>query len=434
MPKKHNYKFVKEYIESKGCKLLNNEYKNYYEDLDILFTCGHIAKRSFKTFKHSAPYCYNCIKNIYTLDIIENKLKEKGYILISHDNIGGRIEIEDSKGYRYNTIFSNFVSSVFKGLSNLYRFHSKNSFTTYNIKKFLEINYPDIYLMDGEKWINALTKMNFIDKNGYKFFVVFGSIKNGYYPNKFSNSNPYISENIELFLKLNNKNFILLPNQKVNDVNDILSFKCNICDNDEIPFRKTFKSIEFGDGCPYCSGKKVGKKNNLFYLYPELCREWDYNKNENLLPEYVTSGNPKKVWWMCPNCNQSYFSSISKRAKDGRGCPKCCESHLEKKISKFLNDNYIAYVPQMRFDDCKDVLSLPFDFYIVENNILCEAQGEQHFFVSKFFGGQEGYDYRKKHDVMKKEYCKQKNIELIEIPYWDLDNIEIILSQKLNLQ
>jgi hypothetical protein len=78
----------------------------------------------------------------------------------------------------------------------LYKFHPKNPFTTYNIKKFLEINIPTLRLVDGEKWVSNLKKMNFIDQYGYKFFVVFGSINNGYYPNKFSNSNPYLSENI----------------------------------------------------------------------------------------------------------------------------------------------------------------------------------------------------------------------------------------------
>jgi hypothetical protein len=34
---------------------------------------------------------------------------------------------------------------------------------------------------------------------------------------------------------------------------------------------------------------------------------------------------------------------------------------------------------------------------------------------------------------MKRDYCKKNNIKLIEIPYWDFDNIEEILDKELKL-
>ena len=36
-----------------------------------------------------------------------------------------------------------------------------------------------------------------------------------------------------------------------------------------------------------------------------------------------------------------------------------------------------------------------------------------------------------KHDEIKNNYCKSRNIDLIRIPYWDIDNISNILSQRL---
>ena len=41
--------------------------------------------------------------------------------------------------------------------------------------------------------------------------------------------------------------------------------------------------------CPYCSGRKayVGF-NDLATLYPELVKEWDYEKNGNLTPDKFT--------------------------------------------------------------------------------------------------------------------------------------------------
>ena len=36
-------------------------------------------------------------------------------------------------------------------------------------------------------------------------------------------------------------------------------------------------------------------------------------------------------------------------------------------------------------------------------------------------------------DNIKTQYCKDNNIKLIRIPYWDFDNIEEILKKELNL-
>ena len=37
-------------------------------------------------------------------------------------------------------------------------------------------------------------------------------------------------------------------------------------------------------GCPYCSGHKVGKDNNLAYLYPTIAKEWHPTNNDQLKP------------------------------------------------------------------------------------------------------------------------------------------------------
>ena len=52
-----------------------------------------------------------------------------------------------------------------------------------------------------------------------------------------------------------------------------------------------------GYGCPYCCGLKVCKDNSLFGLRPDLAKEWNYDKNNNLNPENVTSCSHKKVYW-----------------------------------------------------------------------------------------------------------------------------------------
>ena len=53
--------------------------------------------------------------------------------------------------------------------------------------------------------------------------------------------------------------------------------------------------------------------------------------------------------------------------------------------------------------------------------------------IVNHFGGLNGFITTKIHDTIKTQYCKNNNIRLIRIPYWDFDNIENILSQLLNI-
>ena len=76
-----------------------------------------------------------------------------------------------------------------------------------------------------------------------------------------------------------------------------------------------------GDGCPYCSGKKVvAGKNDLQTINPDLAREWDYEKN-TLRPNQVSYGSNKSVWWKCANGHE--WPDTIKGRSNGRNCPFC---------------------------------------------------------------------------------------------------------------
>ena len=94
-----------------------------------------------------------------------------------------------------------------------------------------------------------------------------------------------------------------------------------------------------GQGCPYCAGKKVYPGfNDLESLYPEVAKEWDYEKNSPLLPSDVTYGSTRKVWWKCRSCGNEWFAAIYPRTK-GEGCLICGNKRgAEKRIQKILNN------------------------------------------------------------------------------------------------
>ena len=78
-----------------------------------------------------------------------------------------------------------------------------------------------------------------------------------------------------------------------------------------------------GHGCPYCSGMKAEKGiNDLQTSYPDLLKEWDYDKNKGTDPSNYLPGSEKKVWWHCGECGNSWAAAIANRV-NGHGCPAC---------------------------------------------------------------------------------------------------------------
>ena len=74
------------------------------------------------------------------------------------------------------------------------------------------------------------------------------------------------------------------------------------------------------------------KENSLLHSNSELSKEWNYEKNGNLKPEYLTANSGKKVWWRCSKGHE-WQATISSR-NTGHGCPYCAG----KKVLKGFND------------------------------------------------------------------------------------------------
>ena len=75
--------------------------------------------------------------------------------------------------------------------------------------------------------------------------------------------------------------------------------------------------------CPYCDGRKVWSGyNDLATTHPEIVKEWDYEKNENINPTKIKSNSHKKVWWKCEK-GHGWLAEINKRADGSKKCPIC---------------------------------------------------------------------------------------------------------------
>ena len=64
-------------------------------------------------------------------------------------------------------------------------------------------------------------------------------------------------------------------------------------------------------------------------------------------------------------------------------------------------------------------------------NVLIEYNGIQHYEPVEYFGGERQFKIQQEHDKRKRKYAEDNKINLIEISYLDIDNIEIILESQL---
>jgi hypothetical protein len=150
--------------------------------------------------------------------------------------------------------------------------------------------------------------------------------------------------------------------------------------------------------------------------------KYNYDKEK-----YLNSKN--KIEIVCEI--HGVFSQSPTEHLSGCGCPKCNSSKGENKIRCYLIDNNIYFEEQKKFPDCRNLRSLPFDFYIPDLNILIEYQGELHFDKMRIKNKNLAFEKlqrTKQNDQIKKEWCKNNNIKLLEILYTDYNEIENILN------
>lgn len=178
--------------------------------------------------------------------------------------------------------------------------------------------------------------------------------------------------------------------------------------------------------------KTCGRCNLLFEDNPSYLDEWDYEKNKDINTKEIKTCSQIKVWWKCKKHNHSWLATPNNR-KRGDGCPKCRSSSGEKKIREILEKYNIKYEQQKSFDKCKYKNKLKFDFYLYDYNLLIEYQGFQHYSIEKNYWGVDKHflEINKIKDEIKRNFCQNNQIRLLEIPYWEKKNIENILVKEL---
>ena len=170
-------------------------------------------------------------------------------------------------------------------------------------------------------------------------------------------------------------------------------------------------------GCPKCGRMEsnLAKTSNTeeFIKKAELIHgdKYDYSK-----VNYKTAVS--KITIVCKKHGE--FTQSPNKHLSGRGCPFCKNSKGESLINLILKKYNIEYQSEVTFKT--DVLNFRVDF-LIENKII-EFNGMQHYKPVDYFGGEEKFKKQVIRDKFVRQYAKDNNYELLEIPY-TYDDFEI---------
>lgn len=172
----------------------------------------------------------------------------------------------------------------------------------------------------------------------------------------------------------------IIPRMMFLQSNKKCIFNCLKCNHE---YETTIHHYYNRDGsCPYCANKYLCQDDNCkscfiksFASHP-LVSCWS-SKN-NISPRSIFKGSESKGIFNCNVCN-SEFESKMYNVLTGYWCPYC-KNKSEAKLLQFLNKYNCK--TQVRFDWCRFSKTnniMPFDFELMNDKILIELDGEQHF-------------------------------------------------------
>ncbi len=216
------------------------------------------------------------------------------------------------------------------------------------------------------------------------------------------NTSGLLKDNLELMEKYDyEKNKEIDLNSLTARSNKKVWWKCNKCGNSWFAQIASQNDKKKKHGCPYCSGRLVIKgKTDLYSRFPNIIKEWDYDKN-TILPNEISSHSNLKVWWKCEE-GHSWKATVANKVS-GSGCPRC---NIEN-VNSFCEQAVYYYIKQAFPEavNSDNHIGMELDIYIPSINVAIEYDGEAWHTSEK----------KVKIDEKKNKLCVEKQITLIRI-------------------
>lgn len=200
------------------------------------------------------------------------------------------------------------------------------------------------------------------------------------------------------------------------------SVKCKKCGNSRVT--TTDNILRFG--CKSCASSKANESRKLsteefieraIKIHGDT---YDYSKSK------YESYN-EKITITCKLHED--FSQRAGKHLIGQGCPKCCVSAGEAIVRELLIKNNVVFT-QEKFMAIPQQIRVDFYFELGEEKCVVEVNGQQHYQSTEFFGGDTEFKRQKKRDLNLKNYCVEKGIRILFVPFgFKKYNIEYLTKQ-----
>lgn len=203
--------------------------------------------------------------------------------------------------------------------------------------------------------------------------------------------------------------------------------------------------VSQGCGCPKCSNYPNKKSPE------QRCQEWIEKSDEKYRGEFDYSeapadyvNNDSKVWLTHnPCCTRFQITPDTHLRGVNGGCPVCnaifLESEGERTVRLWLEDHHIDHDTQHKLPNEDPTLPLQYlktDFWIDDFDgrpLVIEFNGKQHYEYTPHYHKDRRRDFevQQHRDRYLRRYCHDQGYRLLEIPYWEFDHIDSILTSVL---
>jgi len=190
-----------------------------------------------------------------------------------------------------------------------------------------------------------------------------------------------------------------------------------------------------GCKCRECAGRHQPLEERKANLLKRVKEKFGDGRFQIAIDEYTTTHKPIHV--TCLEHKYTYKIAPDILLNGAGGCPYCTASEGEAVIKGWLDNHDIPHDwhPQVPNED--PTLPLQYvepDFWLPDYNLYIEYHGAQHYEdIGYFYEGKKirNFAVQQHRDRYLREYCHRHHHNLLEIPYWDFNRIDEILTDEL---
>lgn len=227
----------------------------------------------------------------------------------------------------------------------------------------------------------------------------------------------------------NKRNYALISKEYHNNY-EHLEYICN--KHEDYGIQKiSWGNLNAGYGCRLCGYESCSKTKTK--TFDEVKSIIESSGKHKLISTEYHGADSYDLEITCEECDNTFVTSLSCFMGGRHLCSECNCSSGERAVIDYLRSNGIKYSHEHKIYIGGNENPYRFDFYLEKYNLVIEYDGEQHYEPINFNSEtqeivERNFRRGQRRDELKDEYCKENNISLMRIPYWEKENIPSILD------